>query len=83
MKRRAAMWTVVHIASNQALAEMLKNMLVEEGFMVQLRPLGVIHMGAASQYELLVPRSEAREAQEVLMEKWPTKAPGQEEVTDG
>lgn len=65
------MWTVVHIASNQAMAEMLKNLLSEEGFLVQIRPLGVPHLGAANQFELLVPRSEAREAQEILMEKWP------------
>lgn len=65
------MWIVVQIVPNQATAEMLKNLLSEEGFLVRIRPLGVPHMGAARQFELLVPRSEAREAQQILMEKWP------------
>jgi hypothetical protein len=68
---RAEMWTVVQIVSGQAMAEMLKNLLSEEGFLVQIRPLGIPHLGAGRQFELLVPRSEAREAQEILMEKWP------------
>ena len=71
---RATMWTVIHIASNQSTAEMLKNLLTEEGFLVKIKPLGVVHMGAARQFEVLVPRSEAREAQEVLMERWPVQA---------
>lgn len=65
------MWIVVQIVPNQATAEMLQNILSTEGFLVKIRPLGVPHMGAARQFELLVPESEAQEAQEILMEKWP------------
>ncbi|MGB9867653.1 MAG: putative signal transducing protein [Bacillota bacterium] len=60
------MWTVVYVARNRTIAEMLKGILEQEGIMVTLRSLGIPHMGSASNYEVLVPESEAEEAATTL-----------------
>lgn len=60
------MWTVVYIASNKVLAEQIKTVLSNEGLLVMLRPLGVPHLGDSSTFEILVPESEASEANEIL-----------------
>lgn len=60
------MWTVVYIAPNKAMAEMLKTILMQEGFLVMVRAAGIPHMGDAGPHELLVPEEEAEEAHEVL-----------------
>lgn len=60
------MWTIVYIAANKAMAEMMKEMLEKEGMLVMLRPVGVPHMGNSANVEVLVPESEAEDAQELL-----------------
>lgn len=60
------MWTVVYIASNHAMAEMLKDLLTKEGILVMLRPIGLPHMGSSAQVEVLVPQMEAKEAFDIL-----------------
>lgn len=60
------MWTVVYIASNQSIGEMLKELLDKEGILVMLRPIGTPHLGASASVEVLVPDSEAEEANEII-----------------
>ncbi len=61
-------WVVVRVASTLALAEMMQEILTNEGILVMLRSLGPPQMGAAAPVEVLVPRAEAEDAQEVLDE---------------
>ncbi len=60
------MWTVVYIAPNRATAEALKELLTAEGLLVTLRPTGIPHSGDGGAVEILVPKSEAEEAHEIL-----------------
>jgi len=60
------MWTVVYIAPNRPVAEMLKELLEKEGLLTMLRPLGVPHLGDSANVQILVPEAEAEEAQEIL-----------------
>ncbi|MBT9259646.1 MAG: DUF2007 domain-containing protein [Clostridiales bacterium] len=62
----APSWKVLYIAPNETWAQMVKELLEEEGFLVMLRPGGVPHMGPSAPYDVLVPESEAAEAHEVL-----------------
>jgi len=59
-------WTVVYIAPNRAIAEMLKEILTSEGLLVMLRSTGIPHFGDGGAVEILVPESEAEEAYEIL-----------------
>ncbi|QXM06466.1 hypothetical protein [Crassaminicella indica] len=58
------MWTVVYMAHNQADAHSIQNLLVNEGFLVKLKPIGKKEDGV---FEILVPNGEAKEAHEVLV----------------
>lgn len=62
------MWTVLYIAPNQTMAEMIKDILGQEGFLVMLRSVGLgpAYLGAGSSFEVMVPESEAEEALEIL-----------------
>ncbi|CEP65999.1 Uncharacterized [Moorella glycerini] len=60
------MWTVIYIAANRKQALRLKEVLTQEGIMVNLRPIGSCQMEDLAGYELLVPESEAEEANEIL-----------------
>ncbi|NLM69448.1 MAG: DUF2007 domain-containing protein [Firmicutes bacterium] len=60
------MWTVVYVAPNRAVADMMKELLEQEGFVVMLRPIGAPHMGASGSVEILVPDSEVEEALEII-----------------
>jgi hypothetical protein len=59
-------WTVVYIAPNMSIAEMLKEILSKEGVLVMLRTLGVPHLGASGSVEVLVPEGEVEEAHDIL-----------------
>lgn len=63
------MWTVVYISSNKIMAEQLKAVLTQEGLLVMLRPACIPHMGDSGPVEILVPESEAEEAQEIINSK--------------
>lgn len=60
------MWTVVYIAPNGVIAEQLKSILTNEGLLVMLRAIGVPHLGNSASVEILVPESEAEEANEII-----------------
>ncbi len=65
-RRKQGMWTVVYIAPNKPVAEMMKELLEKEGVLVMLRPAGVPHVGNSGNVEVLVPECEAEDAQELL-----------------
>lgn len=56
------MWTVIYIASGEKTAEIIKQKLTNEGFLVKLRQTNI----TKQQFEILVPESELDEVQEVL-----------------
>jgi len=56
------MWTVIYIAPTAKIADMIKQKLTEEGFLVQLRAINL----SKNQFEILVPSGEVEEVQEVL-----------------
>ncbi|BBB92722.1 MAG TPA: hypothetical protein PKA28_03165 [Methylomusa anaerophila] len=60
------MWTVVYIASNRAQAELLKNVLCNEGVLANTRPAGVVSTLGDGLYEILVLESEADEAHAII-----------------
>lgn len=60
------MWTVVYIAANRNIGEFVKSKMEKEGLLAVLRPLNFACASDACQFELLVPESEAEEAQEIL-----------------
>ena len=60
------MWTVIYIAPNKVIAEKYKKALMDEGMLVQLRPIGSAHLGEHASVEILVPESEAEEAHEIV-----------------
>lgn len=59
------MWTVVYISSNQKEAEAIRKVLIEEGFLVKLRGIGLPNPVNHS-VEILVPESEVDEAMEII-----------------
>jgi len=59
-------WTVIYIAPSRETAARLQEALASEGLLVTLRSTGLSTNGAGAHTELLVPRGEAREANEVL-----------------
>jgi len=59
------MWTVIYIASNRAQAEMLKELLISEGILADIRPSGISMLGDGV-HELVVLGSEVEEAREIL-----------------
>ena len=60
------LWTVVYIAPNRPIAEMLKELLEGGGILSMLRPLGPPHLGESASVEILVPESEVEEANEII-----------------
>lgn len=60
------MWTVIYIAANRRLALHLEQILTREGIMVNLRPIGSAQVGDLAGFEILVPESEAEEANEII-----------------
>lgn len=62
------MWTVVYISPNRVIAEQMKTLLTQEGLLVMLRPVGIPHLGDSASVEIMVPKSEAEEAHEILQQ---------------
>lgn len=59
--------TVVYIAANRNEAEALKGILAREGILATTRPIaGWQGFGEEGNYEVLVPETEAEEAQELV-----------------
>lgn len=59
------MWKTIYIAHTEEQAQKIKQMLTENGFLVQLKSAGGKHNKA---YEIRLPVSEAEDAYEVLCE---------------
>ncbi len=59
------MWTVVYIAPNRTRAQSIKEVLNSEGLLVNLRCLGCNPENSKA-IEILVPESEAEEANEII-----------------
>ena len=59
------MWKTIYIAPTEEQAQKIKQMLTENGFLVQLKSAGGKHNKA---YEICRPVSEAEDAYEVLCE---------------
>ncbi|NMB01503.1 MAG: DUF2007 domain-containing protein [Firmicutes bacterium] len=60
------MWTVVYIAPNRSIAEMLQGLLKDGGILSMLRPIGAPHLGDSASVEILVPESEVDEANDII-----------------
>jgi len=60
------MWTVVYIAPNKKDALRVQEILVREGFLVKIKPIGV--EGENSTFEVMVPEAEVEEVMEILNE---------------
>lgn len=56
------MWTVIYIAPTERIAENIKSKLIQEGFLVKIRPVNM----SKQQFEILVPSGELEEVQEVF-----------------
>ncbi len=61
------MWTVVYMANTKLDAENIQKILVEEGFLVKVKPISKNNVEGTS--EVLVPRSEVEEAHNILMHR--------------
>lgn len=59
------MWKTIYIAHTEEQAQKIKQMLTENGFLVQLKSAGGKHNKA---YEICLPVSEVEDAYEVLCE---------------
>ncbi|MHB1954752.1 MAG: hypothetical protein ACYCOU_13485 [Sulfobacillus sp.] len=61
------MWTVVYIAPTIGMADRLKQLLEDEGMLVNLRRVDVDDSGRGN-IEIQVPEGEAEEAHEIITE---------------
>lgn len=61
------MWTVVYMANTKQDAELIQKILVEEGFLVKIKPISKSNEEGIN--EVLVPRSEVEEAHNILMQR--------------
>jgi hypothetical protein len=68
MKEADNVWTVVYVAPNRPIAEMIKGFLKEEGILSMLRPIGTPHYGESANVEILVSNVEAEEATQIIQE---------------
>jgi hypothetical protein len=60
------MMEVVYAAPNRPVADMLHDMLKNEGITATLRPIGPPHLGASASVEVLVSESETEKATEII-----------------
>lgn len=60
------MWTVIHIANTLQDAKHVEKILVEEGFLVKIKPIGRKNIEGTC--EILVPRGEAEEVHLILFD---------------
>jgi hypothetical protein len=70
------MWKVIYIAPSIHVAKRLKELLTAEGLLVTERALGGGETVSHGPIELLVPKSEAAEAHEILNRMLCSKAMG-------
>ncbi len=66
--RKTAHWTVIHVTRNQARADEIARILQEEGFMAKARQMSRAMSGEENDFEIICLASEAKEAQQILIE---------------
>jgi hypothetical protein len=62
------MWVVVYMAQSKTMADRIQNMLVAEGFLTKIRPVYKNVAVEDNYYEIMVPKSEAPEAHQTLIQ---------------
>ncbi len=62
------MWTTVYVAPSKETAEQIKNILMQEGFLVKMQPLTKSTRDEEF-YEVMVPEAEAVDAQDTLISR--------------
>ncbi|MGI6485137.1 MAG: hypothetical protein GX759_07000 [Thermoanaerobacterales bacterium] len=62
------MWTVIYMATDKKTAAKVENAIKSEGFLVKMREI-MKSKRHGSCIEILVPESEAQEAQRVILEQ--------------
>ena len=62
------MWVVVYVAHQKTVADHIKELLTQEGFLIELKPIYKNLDNDDNYFEILVPQSEAQEVQIILME---------------
>lgn len=60
------MWTVIYMANTRQDAEKIQKMLVEEGFLVKVKPISKNNVEGTC--EVLVPRAEVEEVHSILLQ---------------
>lgn len=66
---RSSGWTVIHMAHSEAHAKAILALLAEEGFLARSRQVYRTVSSEDNYYEIMVPGAEAREAQQLLIER--------------
>ncbi len=64
----SAQWTVIHMARSEKHANDILALLEQEGFLARSRQVYRIVSSQENYYEIMVPGSEAMEAQQLLIE---------------
>lgn len=62
-------WITIHVAHTSEQADSARQLLEDEGFLVNVRPLAHNVAQGDSCYEIMVLKSEASEARELLLER--------------
>lgn len=63
------MWIVIHMARSLARAQMIRDRLAAEGFLVRLLPVHRAVSDEVNYFEVKVPASEAPEARQYLLDQ--------------
>lgn len=62
------MWKVVYMAQSKTIADHIRDLLSNEGFLIKLKPVYKNVPDEENYYEILVPQTEAQEVHDILME---------------
>lgn len=62
------MWVVVYMAQGKEMSEKIGDLLTKEGFLIKIKPIYKNVAPEENYYRIMVPKSEASEAQKVLRE---------------
>ncbi len=66
---RTSGWMVIHMAHSEKLANAILALLEQEGFLARSRQVYRTVSSEDNYYEIMVPRAEAQEAQQLLIER--------------
>lgn len=69
MKQSVRPWLTIQVMHSAAQADAARELLEQEGFLVNVRPLAHSVSHSENCYEIMVLKSEAAEARELLMER--------------